>query len=87
MNRIDAVFQKLLNGHQFLWYVFIKAHNSVKNQWIVTLIELDLCFDIMYQHAKYELNQCSLSKVTKRTTDFVLCFNKRPITPAKLSGL
>jgi len=25
MNRVDAVFQKLLSGHQFLYYVFIKG--------------------------------------------------------------
>jgi len=31
-----------------------KAHNSVKNKWIVTQIELDLCFDIIYQHTKFE---------------------------------
>ena len=55
MNRIDAVFQKLLSGHQFLYYVLRKAHNSVKNKWSVTQIELDLCFDIIYQHAKFEL--------------------------------
>jgi len=58
-----------------------KNHNSVKNKWIVTQIELDLCFDIIYQHAKYESNQCSLSKVIEWTPIFVLCFYKRPITP------
>jgi len=31
MNEIDAVFQELLCGHQFLYYVLKKAHNSVKN--------------------------------------------------------
>jgi len=33
-----------------------KAQNSVKNKWIVTQIELDMCFDIINQHAKYEWN-------------------------------
>ena len=33
-----------------------KAHYFVKNQWVVTQIDLDLCFDIIYQHAKYESN-------------------------------
>jgi len=41
-----------------------------KNQWIVTQIELDLCFDILYQHTKFELNRCSLSKVIERTPTF-----------------
>ena len=66
---------------------FKKAHNSVKNKWIVTQIKLDLCFYILYQHAKYESNRCSLSKVIERTPIFVLCFYKRPITPSKISGL
>jgi len=35
---------------------------------------------IIYQHAKYERNQCSLSKVIEWTPIFVLCFYKRPIT-------
>jgi len=35
--------------------------------WIVTHIELDLCFDIIYQHTKFEL---SLSKVIERTPNF-----------------
>ena len=47
-----------------------KARNSVKNQWIVTQIELDLCFDIIYKHAKYEFNRCSLSKVMERKPNF-----------------
>jgi len=29
-----------------------------------------MCFDIIYQHAKYEWNQCSLSKVIERTPNF-----------------
>ena len=33
-------------------------------------LELDLCFDIIYQHTKFELNQCSLSKVIERTPNF-----------------
>jgi len=37
---------------------------------IVTQIELDLCFDIIYQHTKFKLNRCSLSKVIKRTPNF-----------------
>jgi len=44
-------------------------------------------FDIIYQHAKYEWNRCSLSKVIERTPIFVLCFYKRPITMSKNSGL
>jgi len=36
----------------------------------VTQIELDLCFDIIYQHTKFELNRCSLSKVIERTPNF-----------------
>ena len=41
----------------FLCTMFLKkAHNSVKNEWIVTQIKLDLCFDIIYQHAKYKSN-------------------------------
>jgi len=38
--------------------------------WIVTKIELDLCFYIIYQHTKCELNQSSLSKVIERTPNF-----------------
>jgi len=37
---------------------------------IVTQIEIDLCFDIIYQHTKFELNRCSLSKVIERTPNF-----------------
>ena len=51
-----------------------KAHNSVKNKWIVTQIELDLCFYNIYQHAKYESNRCSRYKVIEWTPIFVLCF-------------
>jgi len=47
-----------------------KAHNSVKNQWIVTQIELDLCFDVLYKHTKLEWNRSSLSKVIERTPNF-----------------
>ena len=36
----------------------------------VTQIELDLCFDIIYQHTKFELNRCSLSKVIEQTPNF-----------------
>jgi len=42
-----------------MYYVFIK-----------TQIKLDLCFDIIYQHTKFELNRCSLSKVIERTPNF-----------------
>ena len=38
--------------------------------WIVTQIELDLCFDIIYQHTIFELTRCSLSKVIERTPNF-----------------
>ena len=31
---------------------------------------LDLCFDIIYQHNKFELNRCSHSKVIERTPNF-----------------
>jgi len=36
----------------------------------VTQIRFDLCFDIIYQHSKFELNRCSLSKVIERTPNF-----------------
>jgi len=29
-----------------------------------------MCFDIIYQHTKFELIQCSLSKVIERTLNF-----------------
>ena len=38
--------------------------------WFVTQIELDLCFDIIYQHTKSELNRFSLSKVIEWTPNF-----------------
>jgi len=44
-------------------YVFIKGP-------LVTQIALDLCFDIIYQQTKFELNRCSLSKVIERTPNF-----------------
>jgi len=47
-----------------------KAHNSNKNQWILTQIELDLCFDVLYKHTKLEWNRSSLSKVIERTPYF-----------------
>ena len=56
-------------------------------EWIVTQIKLDLCFDIIHKHAKYESNRSSLSIVIEKTPIFVLCFYKRPITPLKNSGL
>jgi len=31
---------------------------------------MDLCYDIIYQHTKFELNQYSLSKVIERTPNF-----------------
>ena len=49
---------------------FLKAHNFVKNQWIVTQIEIDLCFDVLYKHTKLEWNRSSLSKVIERTPNF-----------------
>jgi len=30
----------------------------------------NLCFDIIYQHTKFELNRCSLLKVIERTPNF-----------------
>ena len=33
-------------------------------------MKLELCFDIIYQHTKFELNPCSLSKVIERTPIF-----------------
>ena len=49
------------------WLCFYKRHITPSKKWIVTQIELDLCFDIIYLHTKFELYRCSLSKVIERT--------------------
>jgi len=59
-----------------------KAHNSVKNQWVVTQIELDLCFDIIYQHAKYESID-AVFQVIERTPFFVIFLYKNAHTSLK----
>ena len=33
-----------------------KGHKYVKICWIVTEIELGLCFDVLFMHAKFEMN-------------------------------
>ena len=48
----------------------ICVHILCNTHFKITQIELDLCFDIIYQHIKFELNQCSLSKVIERTPNF-----------------
>jgi len=62
----------------------LKGPELRQNYWIVTQIVLDLGFDIIYQHAKYEWNRCSFSKVIERTPIFVQCFFKRPKLCQKL---
>ena len=49
----------------------IKGHNSDNNWWILSIIELDLYFMIIYLSMKYESNTLMYSKDTARKPFFV----------------
>ena len=49
----------------------IKGHNYDNNQWILSLIKLDLHFMIIYLCIKYESNTGMYSKDIARKTFFV----------------
>ena len=49
----------------------IKGHNSDNNGWILSIIELDLYFMIIYLYTKYESNTVMNSKYIARKLFFV----------------
>ena len=60
MNPIHQCIQKISPGNHF--YTVIKGHNSDNNWWILSVIELDLYFMIIYLCMKYESNKSMYSK-------------------------
>ena len=60
MNPIHSCFQKISPGKHF--HSEIKGHYSDNNRWILSIIELDLYFMIMYLCMKYESNTPMFSK-------------------------
>ena len=69
MNPIHNCFQKILPGNHFS--LEIKGHNSDNNWWILSIIELDLYFMIIYLCMKYESNTPMFSKDIARKPFFV----------------
>ena len=60
MNQIHGCIQKIWPGNHFPYK--IKGHNSDNNWWVLSLIELDLYFMIIYLCMKYESNTPMFSK-------------------------
>ena len=60
MNSIHNCIQKISPGNHFS--LKIKGHNSDNNWWILSIIELDLYFMIIYLCMKYESNTQMFSK-------------------------
>ena len=69
MNPIHQCIQKISPGNRF--HSEIKGHNSDKNRWILSVIELDLYFMIIYLCMKYESNTPMYSKDIARKPSFV----------------
>ena len=70
MNPIHLFFQKISNGKHFL--KFQKGNNSHNIWWILSLIELDLYFMIIFLCIKYESNALTFSKDIKRKPFFAV---------------
>ena len=69
MNPIHQRIQKISSGNRFSFE--IKGHNSDENRWILSVIELDLYFMIIYLCMKYESNTPMYSKDIARKPFFV----------------
>ena len=69
MNPIHQCFQKI--SPETVFHSEIKGHNSDKNRWILSVIELDLYFMIIYLCMKYESNTPMYSKDIARKPFFV----------------
>ena len=69
MKPIYQCIQKISTGNHFSYE--IKGHNSNNNQWILSLIKLDLYFMIIYLCMKYEFNTPMFSKDMARKPFFV----------------
>ena len=62
MNPNHNCIQKI--SPETIFHSEIKGHNSDNNWWILSIIELDLYFTIIYQCMKYESNTPMFSKET-----------------------
>ena len=60
MNPIHQCFQKISPGNHF--FTEIKGLNSDNNEWILSIIKLDLYFMIIYLCTKYQSNTSMFSK-------------------------
>ena len=69
MNPIHQCIQKI--SPETAFHSEIKGHNSNKNWWILSVIELDLYFIIIYLCMKYESNTPMYSKDIARKPFFV----------------
>ena len=69
MNPIHQCIQKISPGNHFS--TDIKGHKSDNNLWILSLIELDLYFMIIYLCMKYESNTPMYSKDIAQKPFFV----------------
>ena len=69
MNPIHNCFQKISPGNHFSFRD--QGPKSDNNWWILSIIELDLYFMIMYLCMKYEFNTPMFSKVFARKPFFV----------------
>ena len=54
-----------------IFHTEIKGHNSDNNRWILSVIEIDLYFMIIYLYIKYESNTPMFSKDIARKPFFV----------------
>ena len=75
-----AIAKFALIGHCHL----TKGHNSDNNWWILSLIELDLCYMIIYPCMKYESNTLMYSKDIALKPFFIQ--RSRAITPIIIGG-
>ena len=69
MNPIHQCIQKISSGNHF--HLELKGHNSDNNCWILSVIELDLYFMIIYLCMKYESNTPMYSKDIAQKPFFV----------------
>ena len=69
MIQIHQCFQKISPRNHF--FTEIKGHNSDNNEWILSIIKLDLYFMIIYLFMKYESNTSMYSKDIARKPFFI----------------
>ena len=69
-NEINPSLQKLLSGNNIFILYFTPitktGHNLAKILPMITNLELDLYFTMIYPSANFQYNQCIPTKVTKR---------------------